>query len=113
MAIASARAHSRSEPSVTVLIVVAALVLSLSMGVRQSLGLFLQPVTQELGVSAASFGFALALQNLVWGLSQPVIGALGDRFGPRPVLIGSALIYAIGLILMASGGPLLGLDVGG
>jgi predicted MFS family arabinose efflux permease len=98
---------------VIVLIAVAATVLSLSMGLRQSLGLFLRPINADLGVSAAAFGFALALQNIVWGLSQPVVGVLGDRYGARPVLVASALIYAAGLLLMALGGPALGLDIGG
>jgi len=53
-----------------------------------------------LGISAASFGFAIALQNLVWGLAQPVVGALADRHGARPVVMGTALVYAIGLALM-------------
>jgi len=98
---------------VIVLIVVAAIVLSLSIGLRQSLGLFLRPINADLGVSAAAFGFAMALQNIVWGLSQPVVGMLGDRHGARPVLIASALVYAAGLLLMAMGGPALGLDLGG
>ena len=98
---------------VIVLIAVAAAVLSLSMGLRQSLGLFLRPINANLGVSATAFGFALALQNIVWGLSQPVVGMLGDRYGARPVLIVSALVYATGLMLMALGGPVLGLSLGG
>jgi predicted MFS family arabinose efflux permease len=98
---------------VIVLIAVAATVLSLSMGLRQSLGLFLRPINAELGVSATAFGFALALQNIVWGLSQPAVGMLGDRYGARPVLVASALIYAAGLALMALGGPALGLNLGG
>jgi predicted MFS family arabinose efflux permease len=70
------------------------------MGLRQSLGLFMRPMTLELGISSATFGFTIALQNLVWGLSQPFVGALSDRYGSRPVLIGTALIYAAGLLLM-------------
>jgi len=102
--------HSRH---VVLVIVVAATVLSLSMGLRQSLGLFLGSMNRDLGVSASAFGFAMALQNLVWGLSQPFIGTVGDRYGARPVLVGSALTYAAGLLLMAVGGSLLGLDFGG
>jgi predicted MFS family arabinose efflux permease len=94
-------------------IAIAATVLSLSMGLRQSLGLFLGPINVDLGVSASAFGFAMALQNIVWGISQPFIGMLGDRYGARPVLIGSAIVYAAGLLLMAAGGPVMGLDVGG
>jgi predicted MFS family arabinose efflux permease len=83
------------------------------MGLRQSLGLFLGPVSRDLAVSASAFGLAVALQNIVWGISQPFIGMIGDRYGARPVLIGSALIYACGLVLMAVGGPFVGLDIGG
>jgi predicted MFS family arabinose efflux permease len=70
------------------------------MGLRQSLGLFMRPMTLDLGISASSFGFIIALQNIVWGLSQPFVGAAADRYGPRPVLIATALAYAAGLLLM-------------
>lgn len=99
-------------PSPVLTMVVAGAVLSLCMGLRQSLGLFLQPMRADLGVSASAFGFALALQNLTWGLAQPVIGMFGDRYGPRPVLVVCASLYASGLLLMAWGGPAIGLDIG-
>ena len=83
-----------------VLLALSGLIISICMGLRQSLGLFMRPMTLELGISAATFGFAIALQNIVWGLSQPFVGALADRYGPRPVLIGTALMYAAGLLLM-------------
>src|SRR6267142_5384041 len=83
-----------------VLIVLSGLIISICMGLRQSLGLFMRPMTLELGISAATFGFAIAVQNIVWGLSQPFVGAIADRYGPRPVLIGTALMYAAGLLLM-------------
>lgn len=83
------------------LVLLSGLIISLCMGLRQSLGLFMRPMTLDLGISAATFGFSIALQNIVWGLSQPFVGALADRHGPRPVLIGTALIYAAGLALMA------------
>jgi predicted MFS family arabinose efflux permease len=82
------------------LIVMSGLIISLCMGLRQSLGLFMRPMTVDLGISAASFGFAIALQNIVWGLSQPFVGAAADRYGARPVLIVTALVYALGLVLM-------------
>lgn len=82
------------------LLVVSALIISICMGLRQSLGLFMRPMTVDLGITAATFGFSLALQNIVWGLSQPFVGALADRYGPRPILIGTALCYAGGLLLM-------------
>ncbi len=84
-----------------ILIVLSGLIISLCMGLRQSLGLFMRPMTLDLGISAATFGFSIALQNIVWGLSQPFVGALADRHGARPVLIWTALVYAAGLLLMA------------
>ena len=96
------------------LLVVSALIISLCMGLRQSLGLFMRPMTLDLGITAATFGFSLALQNIVWGLSQPFIGALADRYGPRPILIATALAYAAGLLLMVfSKGVPGGLEVAG
>ncbi len=85
------------------LIVVSGLIIALCMGLRQSLGLFLGPMTGTLGISAATFAFSIALQNIVWGVSQPVVGALADRHGARPVLVATALVYAAGLAVMALG----------
>jgi predicted MFS family arabinose efflux permease len=90
------------------------LIIAISIGMRQSLGLFMPPMTAELGISAATFGFAIAVQNIVWGLSQPVVGAIADRYGPRPVLVGTALMYAAGLALMIYTSRLPGaLQIGG
>jgi MFS family permease len=61
----------------------AAVLLSLGMGMRQSLGLFLTPVTRDLALTAAEFTLAVAIQNIVWGISQAPIGAIADRFGLR------------------------------
>src|SRR5215468_11787796 len=82
------------------LLLLSGLIISVCMGLRQSLGLFMRPMTLELGISAAAFGFSIALQNIVWGLSQPFVGALADRYGARPVLVVTALMYAAGLLLM-------------
>ena len=86
--------------SMLLLLLLSGLIISLCFGLRQSLGLFMRPMTVDLGISAATFGFSIALQNIVFGLSQPFVGALGDRYGPRPVLIVTALIYTAGLLLM-------------
>ena len=108
---AASRAQVRSAIP---LMVSAGLIVSLCMGMRQSLGLFLRPMADDLGTSASAFGFAMALQNLVWGVSQPFVGALGDRFGPRPVLLGGSVVYGAGLLLMAlSPSQFFGLDIGG
>lgn len=83
------------------LIVLSGVIISICMGLRQSLGLFMRPMTLDLGISAATFGFTIALQNIVWGVSQPFIGALADKHGPRPVLTVTATLYALGLLLLA------------
>src|SRR5262245_28153608 len=87
----------------TWLIVLAgSLVIALSMGVRQVSGLFLRPVALDLGMSREAFGIAVAVQNLVWGLTQPLAGLLADRFGARPVVLGGAVLYAVGLAVAAA-----------
>jgi MFS family permease len=80
----------------------AAVLLSLGMGLRQSLGLFLTPVTRDLALTAADFTLAVAVQNIVWGLSQAPVGALADRFGLRVTMMAGAGIYVAGLGVMAT-----------
>lgn len=94
----------RTEWSRSVLIAVisAAFIVTISMGVRQSFGLLMQPIGRELTISRESFGFAIALQNLLFGLVQPVVGALSDRYGARRTLIVGALVYAGGLVVAAT-----------
>jgi MFS family permease len=82
-----------------------------SFGPRAVLGFFLTPMSHENGWGRDVFGLALAIQNIIWGLGQPFAGALADRFGPGRVLCGGALLYALGLAVMAySSSPLL-LDI--
>jgi MFS family permease len=83
------------------------------MGLRQSLGLFLTPVTRDLGLTATTFTFTIAIQNIVWGLSQAPIGALADRFGLRVTLLGGAAIYTVGLVVMATAGGATSLILSG
>jgi MFS family permease len=90
-----------------------ALLLTLGMGIRQSFGLFLAPVTHDLGVTAAEFTLALAVQNIVWGLSQALVGATADRFGLRITMMAGAAIYVIGLAIMAVAQGALALIVAG
>lgn len=90
-----------------------ALLLALGMGIRQSYGLFLTPVTRDLAVTAADFTFALAIQNIVWGLSQAVVGAAADRFGLRLTMMAGAAIYVLGLVVMASAKGALALTISG
>lgn len=87
-------------------------VMALSMGVRQISGLFLRPVAADIGMSREAFGAAVALQNLVWGLAQPVAGMLADRFGGRVVAVCGGLIYVAGLALAATTGDTAAFTVG-
>lgn len=78
-----------------------AAIVTLSMGVRHGFGLWLQPITQEMGWTRESFSFALAIQNLAWGLFGIFAGMAADRFGAFRVLLGGAVLYALGLAGMA------------
>ena len=78
-----------SRHSLVFLVVLSGVIISLCMGLRQSLGLFMRPMTLELGISAATFGFAIALQNIVWGLSPPRIMAAKCARPPSPLALPS------------------------
>lgn len=95
-----------------VVIVATATMLSLSMGVRQSLGLFMQPITADLGMSISGFTLAIAVQNLMWGLLQPVAGALAERYGFRAVMFIGSVFYLAGLIAMATAGGAFAIFLG-
>lgn len=103
-----------SRSQARLILIGTALLLTLGMGIRQSFGLFLTPVTHDLGVTAADFTLALAIQNIVWGLSQALVGALADRFGLRIMMMAGAAIYVVGLGIMAAAqGPLALIVSGG
>ena len=78
-----------------------AAIVTLSMGIRHGFGLWLQPITMDRGWSRETFAFALAIQNIAWGLAGPFAGALADRFGAFKVLIVGSLLYSLGLVTMA------------
>jgi MFS family permease len=96
-----------------VILVGAALLLTLGMGMRQSFGLFLAPVTRDLAVMAADFTLALAVQNIVWGLSQALVGSIADRFGLRITMMAGAAIYVVGMGIMAAAQGALALIISG
>ncbi|WP_373416382.1 MFS transporter [Pseudomonas sp. ABC1] len=99
------------------------LVLALSLGTRHGFGLFLSPMSDEFGWGRGTFAFAIALQNLIWGLVQPITGALADRFGARKAIVTGGLLYALGLVMMGlsdsplslslSAGLLIGIGLSG
>lgn len=79
----------------------AGLIVTLSMGIRHGFGLWLQPITMERGWTRETFAFALAIQNLAWGVATPFAGMLADRFGAFRVLVACAVLYGLGLAGMA------------
>src|SRR6266850_416893 len=95
-----------------VIIICGCLIALLSFGPRSSLGFFVQPMSREFTWGRDVFGLALALQNLLWGLGQPIAGAIADRFGILRVMIIGALLYAGGLLLMRYSTAPLSLDLG-
>ena len=105
------------------ILVCGSIMLMLSLGTRQSFGLFMQPMSSELGWGRESFAFALALQNIVWGVAQPFAGMIADKYGGTRVAILAGLLYTVGLVLMAysdsvmmfnlSAGLLVGLGMSG
>ncbi len=99
---AAMTAHRATAPlSMQRVLLCAALILTLSMGIRHGFGLWLQPITMERGWSRETFAFAIAVQNLAWGLAGPVAGMLADRFGAWRVLMVCGVLYALGLAAMA------------
>lgn len=80
----------------------ASLMLSLSMGLRQSLGIFMPPLTKDVGISVSDFTLAVAVQNLAWGFLQPWAGAWAARIGFRGLMVAGSLLYVVGLMLLVT-----------
>jgi MFS family permease len=87
------------------------LILMLALGTRQSFGLFLRPMSMDLGWGREAFSFAIALQNLVWGCAMPFAGAIADRYGAGRVLVAGGLAYGAGLLGMAHSVTPLGFNL--
>ncbi len=101
MAPQSTRADWRTP---TVVLICSGLIVTLSMGIRHGFGLFLQPMSADLHWGRETFALAIAVQNLVWGATQPFAGMLADKYGSGRVVLGGALLYVLGLVLMAHPG---------
>ncbi len=106
----------------TVIVAAAATVAAVGMGIRQTMGLFLKPMTMALGIGREDFAIAIAIANLVWGFAAPFTGGVADKFGAGRVVVFGALCTAVGLVLMWSAtsrpeliasGVMLGLGVAG
>ncbi|MEP7208344.1 MAG: MFS transporter [Casimicrobiaceae bacterium] len=107
----------------TTILVCGGLIITLGMGIRHGFGLFLQPMSADLHWGRETFALAIAVQNLVWGATQPFAGMLADRFGTGRIVAVGALLYALGLVAMANattpvtlvltGGALIGVGLSG
>lgn len=115
-------ATHRTRLPLWVVVVAGGVITSVSLGVRATFGLLLEPIADGLGTELGPIALAVAVQNLLWGVSQPIAGALSDRFGAPPVLAAGGALYALSMLLMAtaessgmillSGGFLTGIAVG-
>jgi predicted MFS family arabinose efflux permease len=92
--------HSNWRTPLVVLIC-GGIILTLSLGTRHTFGLYLPPMTLDLGWSRQTFAIAIAIQNLIYGAATPFAGMIADRFGAARVLVGGTLLYALGMVLMA------------
>jgi predicted MFS family arabinose efflux permease len=88
-----------NQPGVLATTLAAAGILAITMGARQSMGLFISPMNTSTGLGIATISLALAVAQFVWGAAQPIAGGIADRYGPRPVLIGGLIIMALGSAL--------------
>ncbi len=96
----------------SVFVAFACLLLAINFGLRSSMGFFMTPISSEFGYGREIFAFSLALQNLCWGLFQPIAGAIADRFGTLRALIAGALVYALGLYVTATADSIWALHTG-
>jgi len=92
---------SKKQLSMLQVLACGAAIVTLSMGIRHGFGLWLQPITQAQGWTRETFSFALAIQNLSWGIAGIFAGMVADRFGAFKVIIVGTLLYALGLVGMA------------
>ena len=106
--------RSLQNGSAMMVTLMAAGILMVTMGIRQSFGLFIAPINASLGLDVATISFALAIGQFAWGAIQPVAGAVADRHGPRPVLLAALLVLAIGCAVtpFVQGGFGLALSLG-
>lgn len=89
-----------------------AVMLSIAMGLRQSLGLFMADSVRDLGIAVSQFTLAIAVQNLLWGFAQPITGALAQKWGFRAIMTAGAVLYVAGLVIFAISGGMLGVMIG-
>lgn len=92
----------RSDRTIPIVIIAGSVITSIVIGVRLTFGLYLEPVIEALGTDRGTYAFAIAVQNLMWGLSQPIAGAIADRYGSARVLVAGAVGYMAAMLILAS-----------
>src|SRR5690606_33371008 len=97
----SASAASPPAPPLPLIIVAGCIIAAIGFGTRGAFGLFTLPITEDLNLTREQWGMAMAVQNLVWGLTQPFAGGFADRYGTGRVLAVGGLVYAAGIVGMA------------
>ena len=93
---------SARAPLFTPVLIVSCLIIIVSFGIRAAFGVFQIPIADDLGWLRADFSLAIAIQNLAWGIGQPLFGALAEKIGDRKAIVFGAVLYAIGLVLSAN-----------
>ena len=88
-------------PLITPLLVAACTIILVSFGIRATFGVFQIPIADQFGWPRADFSMAIAIQNLAWGIGQPIFGAVAEKFGDRRAIVLGVLCYAVGLVLSA------------
>ena len=92
---------SQTHRLITPILIMGSIILLINFAIRASFGVFQIPIANEFGWAREEFSLALAIQNLAWGIGQPIFGAIADKFGDRKAIILGALVYAAGLVLSA------------
>ena len=92
---------SQTHRLITPILIMGSIILLINFAIRASFGVFQIPIASEFGWAREEFSLALAIQNLAWGIGQPIFGAIADKFGDRKAIILGALVYAAGLVLSA------------
>lgn len=114
--------NSAQSTTLWTVIVAAATIVAVGMGLRQALGLYLKPISMDLGIGREAFAFAVALTNLIWGIAAPVAGYVADRFGAGRIVVVGCLSLAAGFFLLYTAhsdvqllwaGVLLGVGISG
>ena len=89
----------KSDPLITPVLIAGCVLVLVGFAIRSSFGVFQIPIADEFGWARSEFSLAIAIQNLFWGIGQPLFGAMAERIGDRKAIVLGAVLYALGLVL--------------